>query len=91
MAEQLEFRCYVEKGGYMWVAVCVDLSLATQSYSKQTAVSDLAAQVLEYVEDATTGEDKEFREQLLARRLPFSQRIKYYFSFSSFKCLINLP
>ena len=76
---QKELRCYLKKEGGVWVAVCVDLSLADQSLSKQRAERYLAGQVIEYLRDATTGEDKEFREQLLARRLPFFERIKYYF------------
>jgi hypothetical protein len=78
-ASSSDLRCYLKKDGDVWIAVCVDLSLAAQSFSKQRAEKYLTSMIQEFVEDVTAGEDKEFREQLLSRRLPFFQRIEYYF------------
>lgn len=71
-------RCYAKREGDLWVAVCIDFCLAAQGSSLEEAKESLEGQVLEYVEDAVLGEDKEHMEYLLSRKAPLSQRVTYH-------------
>lgn len=75
---ELILRCYAERRGDQWQAFCLDLSLAAQGDTFAEVKDKLDAMVAEYVYDALVGEDKEFAEQLLARRAPLRDWIKYY-------------
>jgi hypothetical protein len=74
----LILRCYVEKQGSQWLAFCLDLCLASQADSLLEAKEKLQNQISEYVYDALMGEDQDFAEQLLRRRAPLVDWLKYY-------------
>lgn len=71
----LKLRCFAEKQGKLWVAVCVDLCLATQAYTADEAIAKLNAQVDDYLDEAFS--DRRFTQQMLSRKAPLSQRLKY--------------
>jgi hypothetical protein len=75
---QLLLRCYAEKVGNQWQAFCLDLSLAAQGDTFAEAKDKLDAMVAEYVYDALVGDDREHAEQLLTRRAPLRDWLKYY-------------
>ena len=78
MLDQLRLRCYAEQQGPdLWVAVCIDLCLAAQGETCQEAKSRLNAQIDSYVEDAFTVDRAHFH-QLIPRKAPLRQRLKYY-------------
>lgn len=78
MLDQLHLRCYAEQQGPdLWVAVCIDLCLAAQGETYQAARSRLDAQIDSYVEDAFTV-DRAYFQQLIPRKAPLHQRVKYY-------------
>jgi hypothetical protein len=52
--------------------------LATQADSLLEAKEKLRDQISEYVYDALVGEDQAFAEQLLRRRAPLVDWLKYY-------------
>jgi hypothetical protein len=75
---QLLLRCYAEKVGNQWQAFCLDLSLAAQGDTFAAVKDKLDAMVAEYVYDALAGEDREYAEQLLTRRAPLRDWLKYH-------------
>lgn len=77
-AKDMILRCYGERDGDRWVAVCVDLCLAAQADTFDEARAKLHAQIGEYVYDALAGEDRTYASDLLARKSPLSIRAKYY-------------
>jgi len=77
-AKKLMLRCYANKRNGQWQAFCIDLCLAVQADSFPEAREKLEHQMLEYIYDALAGEDKEFAEQLLNRKAPFSQIATYH-------------
>lgn len=76
--QDLILRCYAERQDAQWVAVCLDFSLAAQDDTLEGAKARLEAQIEEYVFDAIAGEDRAFAEQLLTRRAPWPQWMRYY-------------
>jgi hypothetical protein len=78
---QLFLRCYAEKVGNQWQGFCLDLSLAVQGDTFAEVKDKLEAMIGEYVYDALVGEDREYAEQLLTRRAPLRDRLKYYWYF----------
>jgi len=75
---QLFLRCYAERVGDQWQAYCLDLSLAAQGDTFAEVKDKLDVMIAEYVYDALVGEDREYAHQLLTRRAPLRDRIKYY-------------
>ncbi|KXS32533.1 MAG: hypothetical protein AWT59_1366 [Candidatus Gallionella acididurans] len=75
----LLLHCYAEKSGEQWQVFCLDLSLAAQGDSFKEARIKLDSMVESYLQDALVGEDKEYADQLLNRKAPLRQWIKYYF------------
>lgn len=75
---QLVLRCYAEKSGNQWQAFCLDLSLAAQGDTFAEVKGKLDAMIFEYVYDALVGEDREYAHQLLFRRAPLRDWLKYY-------------
>jgi len=79
---QLFLRCYAERIGDQWQgqwqAFCLDLSLAAQGHTFAEAKDRLDVMIAEYVYDALVGEDKEYAHQLLTRRAPLRDWVKYY-------------
>ena len=63
---KLRYRCYVIYRDGLYIACCVDLCLAAQSYSRTHAKEKLYSQVEDYLSES--------QERRLA---PFSQRLKY--------------
>lgn len=62
----------------LWVAVCLDFSLAAQGNTLQDAKDGLHGQVLAYVNEAMTV-DAEHARELLLRRAPLVDRLRYAF------------
>lgn len=96
--QELIVRCYAEKKGDTWQAVCIDLNLAAQSHSLEHARKKLNSQIAEYVYDAVAGEDQEYAAELLSRKAPLSLRLKYHRIKTIHQvmrlkdgCLFNLP
>ena len=76
---ELVLRCLAERDGNVWVASCLDLSLAAQGDSLDEVKKKLEQMIFEYVLDATVGEDREHADVLLNRKAPLASWIKYYF------------
>lgn len=74
----LILRCYAEKIDDQWSIVCIDICLAAQADTLAQAKKKLEAMILDYVNDAVVGEDKPYAAQLMSRKAPLSQRLKYY-------------
>lgn len=80
---------YVEQQGGQFTAVCVNLGLAAQGSSKESATSKLGKQIESYIYDAERGIDKEFKGQLLSRKATLMQILKYHYACAKekVKCL----
>ena len=74
----LVLRCYAVREEGQWQAVCLDLCLGSQADSFEVAKSRLEAMIYDYIYDALAGEDKAFADQLIPRRAPLGQWLKYY-------------
>jgi hypothetical protein len=74
----LILRCYAEREGGQWVAVCVDLNLAAQADTFKQAQAKLAAQIRWYVYDALAGDDRVFADALIKRTAPLSIMLRYH-------------
>lgn len=85
-----KLRCYIKKEGADWVAECIDLSLAAQAESPQLSKEKLESMITTYVDEALN-EHKEYAQQLLSRKAPFSQQLttKRWFFVLSLKCYIE--
>lgn len=75
---ELILHCYAKQKDNQWQAFCLDLTLAAQGDNFAEAKAKLENMVGEYVFDALVGEDKAFAEQLLSRRAPLREWLKYY-------------
>jgi hypothetical protein len=74
----LLLSCYFEKDGDQWLGFCLDFSLVAQADTLNQAAEKLEAQMLEYVQDATVGEDRQHAQYLLRRRAPLRYWAKFY-------------
>ncbi len=75
----LTLRCYAEQeSASLWVAVCIDLCLAAQGESYRDARERLDAQIDSYLFDAIEGADQADADQLLNRKAPLKQQLKYH-------------
>ena len=70
-------RGYVIREGSVWTATCLDLTLAAQGNNPEEALQRLMGIVEEYVKQAM-GEYQAYKDQLLNRRAPFSEYLKYH-------------
>lgn len=78
MRKQLRFFAYEMPDG-IWVAHCVDLSLATQADSFPEVQAKMHAQVVDYCEYINSqSHDPAFQRQLLNRKAPISTRLWYW-------------
>jgi len=77
-SKQIKLRCYAELKNGQWTAVCIDLCLAAQADSCKQATESLKEIVDEFLYDITEGEDKNYATQLISRKAPLHQRIKYH-------------
>lgn len=80
MKKRLRFFAYQMPDG-VWVAHCVDLSLAAQGDSLGEVRRKIHDQVVDFCEYVNSLDDSEFREQLLNRRAPWSTRAWYWIAF----------
>ena len=76
-AKEIVLRCFAKKENNYWVAVCVDLSLATQADSFEAAQQKLDEQVKSYINEALSIH-REYADELLTRKAPLSLMIEYY-------------
>lgn len=76
---QLLLRCYAERNGDLWVAYCLDFTLACQGDTLKEVKAKLDAQIRDYVYDALVGEDREHAEYLLTRRAPARYWLTYWY------------
>lgn len=72
----LILRCYAERQGKIWVAVCVDLCLAAQDYDPNESVRKLHLQIADHIQDAF--ENPQFTNQMLTRKAPLTLLAKFY-------------
>ena len=71
----LTLRCYAQKCGQQWHAICTDLDIATDGASFQDAKASLTTCIelyLEGIQDVPTDEQRRF----LTRRAPWHVRAK---------------
>ncbi len=76
--QEILLRCYLEKKDGIWQAFCVDLCLAVQGDSAEEVRRKLHEQVYDYLVDIFEGEDRPYAAQLLNRKAPLSQRLRYH-------------
>ncbi len=76
---EILLRCYLEKKDGYWQAFCIDLCLAVQGDSQAEVRRKLHEQVYDYLSDIFEGEDQPYAAQLLKRKAPLSQQIKYHY------------
>jgi len=76
---QLILKCYARYEEGQWIAFCIDFDLAAQASTFEGAKTKLESMIKEYVFDALVGEDREYAEQLLSRKAPLLEWLKYYF------------
>lgn len=69
MSNRIHIIVKREPGDY-WAAYCLDFTLYAVGDTADDARQKLLDIVNEYVEDATTGADRDYRDQLLGRRAP---------------------
>ncbi len=74
--ENLLVRCMAKREGELFVAVCLDFSLAAQGYTLAEAREKLHAQIADYVTQAFTVDRKHVGE-LLTRRAPLRDRLRF--------------
>lgn len=77
-ANELILHCFAERRDGLWVAACLDFSLAAQATSLGEAKHKLETQIRDYVIEAVTV-DKVHGAQLLRRRAPVRDWLKYWF------------
>ena len=73
---RMVLRCMAYKEDGLFVAVCIDLSLAAQANTIEEAQAKLESQIMDYIEEAIN--DAEYTEQLLSRKAPLSLIWKYH-------------
>ena len=76
--QNLIVRCLARRDGDVFVAVCVDLTLAAQGSTLHEAREKLHAQIASYIGEALTV-DRKFAPALLARKGPLKDRLLYRF------------
>lgn len=69
-------RCMAYKQGEVFVAACLDLSLAAQADTMQEATRKLEHQVKDYLEEAYS--EPQYTKQMLRRKAPLSMWLKYW-------------
>ena len=69
-------RCMVYPKGDLYIAVCLDLSLAAQADTMQEAMDKLDSQIRDLIREVNS--EPEYAQQLLNRPAPLSLWVKYY-------------
>ncbi|MBD2816742.1 DUF1902 domain-containing protein [Xenorhabdus sp. Flor] len=72
----MKLRCMAYRQGDIYIAACLDLSLAAQADSIDDAISKLESQVDDYLEEINS--EPKYAEQLLNRKAPLSIWLRYY-------------
>jgi len=70
-------RCIVKQEGKLWVAMSLELGLAAQADTFDSAKAKLEAQIDEYIDEAF-GQDSQYQQQLLSRKGPASWFVAFY-------------
>ncbi|MEL7748239.1 DUF1902 domain-containing protein [Enterobacter cloacae] len=70
------FRCMAFRDDGVFVAACLDLSLAAQGETMQEAVDKLDAQIKDYIEEAVA--EPAYTRQMLNRKAPLPLWVKYW-------------
>ncbi|PHM36450.1 DUF1902 domain-containing protein [Xenorhabdus innexi] len=73
----MKLRCMAYQQGDMYIAACLDLSLAAQANSIDEAFSKLKAQVSDYLEEIAA--EPKYAKQLMNRKAPISMWLKYWY------------
>ena len=71
-------HCIIKNEGAYWSARCLDFTLYAVGETKAEAEDKLISEIQEYLYEAIEGKDKEFAAQLLLRRAPYQDWLKYY-------------
>jgi len=72
-------HCFAERlPDGQWQAFSIQFGLAVQGESLTEVRAKLLSLIREYVNDAVFGDDRDYCEQLLARRAPLRIRFKYH-------------
>lgn len=74
----LTVRCMAWQEQGVWVAACLDLTLAAQGRTIEQAKARLHQQIAAYVNEAV-GIDAQHAEELLQRRAPMREMLRYKF------------
>lgn len=74
----LTLRCMAWNESGQWVAACIDFTLAAQGSTLDEAKARLHEQIVTYVTEAL-GVDSAHVEELLSRRAPLYDRLRYGF------------
>lgn len=69
-------RCMARREGDLYVAVCIDLTLAAQGKTFEEARDKLHAQIRDYVKQALTV-DRKHAAALLTRKGPLADRLRF--------------
>ena len=69
-------RCMAYQQNGVYVAACLDLSLAAQADTMQEAVNKLDEQIKDFFTEALS--EPEYAKQLLSRKAPLSMWLKYW-------------
>lgn len=75
---KLFVRCFARVKDGQWQAFCIDFDLAAQGDSFEDVRAKLEDQIVEYVNDALVGEDREHAAYLMTRKAPLSLRLAYH-------------
>ena len=76
--QNLIVRCLARREGDVFVAICVDLTLAAQGATLHEAREKLHAQIASYIGEALTV-DRKYAPALLSRKGPLADRLVYRF------------
>ncbi len=69
-------RCMAYQQNGVFVAACLDLSLAAQADTMQEAMDKLDAQIHDFLEEAYS--EPQYTAQMLSRKAPLSMWFKYW-------------
>ncbi|WP_118988068.1 type II toxin-antitoxin system HicB family antitoxin [Photorhabdus sp. CRCIA-P01] len=72
----MRLRCMAYRQGEVYVAACLDLSLAAQGDNIEEAINKLEAQIEDYLEEVRA--EPQYAKQMLSRKAPLSMWVKYW-------------
>ncbi|MEQ2018664.1 DUF1902 domain-containing protein [Photorhabdus bodei] len=72
----MRLRCMAYRQDGMYVAACLDFSLAAQGDNIEEAINKLEAQIEDYLEEARA--EPQYAKQMLSRKAPLSMWFKYW-------------